>query len=149
MVEAQIVVGIDDERHRHAGDEAAVLQPDLRPVMAFERLDLDAGDLDADAPGRGADLLAGMPRSISQALTSPPQTTGQPYLAAILSVSPRWSNAAWLTRIRSGVRARPVGPAPPGYRSGRDRSGGVAVPGDLVAGDAEEADLVSLPPRPF
>ena len=56
VVEAQ-AVGIDDEGHRHAGDEAAVLQPDLRPVMAFERLDLDAGDLDADAPGGGADLL--------------------------------------------------------------------------------------------
>ena len=26
-------------------------------MMAFERLDLDAGNLEADAPGRGADLL--------------------------------------------------------------------------------------------
>ncbi len=26
-------------------------------MVAFERLDLDAGDLDPDAPGRGADLL--------------------------------------------------------------------------------------------
>ena len=59
VVEAHVLVGIDDEGHRHAGDEAAVAQPDLRPVMAFERLDLDAGDLDADAPGRGADLLGG------------------------------------------------------------------------------------------
>ena len=52
--------------------------------------------------------LAGMPRSISQALTSPPQTTGQPYFAAILSVSPRWSKAAWLTMTRS-TWSKPVG----------------------------------------
>jgi hypothetical protein len=47
--------------------------------------------------------VPGTPASISSSRLAASQTIGAPVRSAIAAASPKWSNAAWETRMTSGV----------------------------------------------